>query len=605
MSQTYLQIDKIAFSGPAKEAELTFKPGVNVVCGASDTGKSFLAESIDFMLGGKTLREIPERDDYQKVSLSIEAEGSSLWNFERSVTGGGFLMFSPENENPTKLKQKHIHGKTDNISGLFLEKIGLLEKRVLRNKRGDTNTLSLRNLARLAIVQETEIQQKGSPFWSGQFVSKTPDIATLKLLLTGLDDSAVVAEGSTESDVSKQIDLLDELIAEIEAEISELPDDEEELHAQVLKLQKFIGSQKQLLEISQEKLDGYLRIRKEKFTKRQEIQARQDEIEGLLARFDLLDKHYAVDLERLTAIQESGSVFATYSTQNCPLCGASARHAHSEESCDGNVDSVVLAATAEITKIRKLVAELKATTIELEKESLSLNEEQTKIDAEYIEADSKIKETLSPDLQDNRSSFAELIEKRSVVQSNLTLYERQSKLQEKRCTLLSDNSNDNEEHKITTGLPKAKAHAFSLKISEILKAWNFPGNCDVHYDQTTSDFVIDGKARGDSGKGIRAITHAAATIGLLEFCQENDLPHPGFVVLDSPLLAYYKPEEDDEALLKGSNLKEKFYEHLTTHHSSDSQIIIIENQHPPEKFENNLHMAVFTGNKNSGRFGFL
>ena len=55
----YLQLRKIAFHGPESEADLGFISGVNVICGASDTGKSFLAESIDFMLGGSELREIP------------------------------------------------------------------------------------------------------------------------------------------------------------------------------------------------------------------------------------------------------------------------------------------------------------------------------------------------------------------------------------------------------------------------------------------------------------------------------------------------------------------------------------------------------------------
>jgi len=76
----------------------------------------------------------------------------------------------------------------------------------------------------------------------------------------------------------------------------------------------------------------------------------------------------------------------------------------------------------------------------------------------------------------------------------------------------------------------------------LLKSWDFPGDCLVHFDKEATDFVIDGKPRGSCGKGLRAITHAAVTIALLEYCLENDLPHPGFVVLDSPLLAYFKPE---------------------------------------------------------------
>lgn len=55
--------------------------------------------------------------------------------------------------------------------------------------------------------------------------------------------------------------------------------------------------------------------------------------------------------------------------------------------------------------------------------------------------------------------------------------------------------------------------------------------------------MIHGKRRGSQGKGKRAITHAAFTIGLMDFCAAEGRQHPGFVVLDSPpLLAYRAPE---------------------------------------------------------------
>jgi len=51
---------------------------------------------------------------------------------------------------------------------------------------------------------------------------------------------------------------------------------------------------------------------------------------------------------------------------------------------------------------------------------------------------------------------------------------------------------------IETGIPESVAHAFSSKISELLKAWHFPGKCHESYDKTASDFVIDGKPRASS-----------------------------------------------------------------------------------------------------------
>ena len=57
--------------------------------------------------------------------------------------------------------------------------------------------------------------------------------------------------------------------------------------------------------------------------------------------------------------------------------------------------------------------------------------------------------------------------------------------------------------------------------------------------------------------------------------------------------------------LQGTNLKQRFYMYLITHHVEESQIIIIENQHPPDSVLNGLKMTVFTGNPSEGRQGLL
>jgi hypothetical protein len=158
---------------------------------------------------------------------------------------------------------------------------------------------------------------------------------------------------------------------------------------------------------------------------------------------------------------------------------------------------------------------------------------------------------------------------------------------------------------VKAGIPDSVAHALSTKVATILTSWNFPGQCHVYFDKQSTDFVIDGKPRASRGKGLRAITHAAVSIALLEYCQEKGLSHPGFVVLDSPLLAYFKPEGDDDVALKGTDLKERFYEYLVKHHGENSQVLVIENQHPPEHLAGRLAMSVFTGNPEEGRFGLL
>ncbi|MBJ6720325.1 hypothetical protein I2750_08660 [Bacillus sp. PR5] len=198
-----------------------------------------------------------------------------------------------------------------------------------------------------------------------------------------------------------------------------------------------------------------------------------------------------------------------------------------------------------------------------------------------------------------------MVEKRASVQKAISLYDRLDKLEQRKKTILEMDDSPEEKKQVAAGIPDSVSHALSLKIETILKAWNFPGECHVHFDKATSDFVIDGKPRGSRGKGLRAITHTAVTLALLEYCQEHSLPHPGFVVLDSPLLAYFQPEGDEDQALQGTDLKERFYKYLIQHHGSDSQVIIIENQHPPAVFEKDLTMTVFTRNPAEGRFGFL
>jgi uncharacterized coiled-coil DUF342 family protein len=608
MSNSYLQLRRIAFFGPKKMSEMTFSKGVNVVCGASDTGKSFLAESIDFMLGGAELRDIPERTPFGEIQFDLDVTSGEKWRFFRATSGGNFQvqnLLDKDAENKV-FKKDHAHNKTDNMSGFLLEKIGLLGKRILRSKRnGTTQSLSFRNLARLAIVQEGEIQQTGSPFWGGQYTLKTAELATIKLLLTGVDDSNIVETTQAGTDRTKQIELLDELLADIRQEIADVGEEEAELMEQIDRLDETIEQSRNNLNSVQAQLDSLLAQRRELVDIRVATQGRLDEITDLLARFDLLLDHYAIDIERLIAIQESGSMFAHVESVPCPLCGALPDAQQHDTACDGDVAAIIQAASAEIEKIKRLRDELEGTMVDLKSEAVSHEQELLKKNEKYEAVDSQIRSTIAPTVSEERASFSELVEKRAEVQKALELYARVTKLEKRKTSLEQDEGEEGSSGPIVSGLPDSVAHDFSIKVSSLLKAWDFPGDCHVHFDKESTDFVIDGKPRGSRGKGLRAITHAAVTIALLEYCQENDLPHPGFVVLDSPLLAYFKPEGDEDRQLQGTNLKDRFYSYLVKHHNTDSQVIIIENQHPPDSVLSGLSMTVFTGNPNEGQQGFL
>ncbi|MBV7598017.1 AAA family ATPase [Aeromonas sp. sia0103] len=614
MNET-IQVRNISFlGGRAEPVFIGFDSGLSVVCGASDTGKSFLVEAIDFLLGGKDLRHIPELNGYEKARIAIESSKKGLWTFERSIDGGNYRVFEGDVKTANNLKEscivkmKHAAGREDNISGWLLGAIDLLSKSVRKNAAGMCRSLSFRDIARLIIVNEKEIIRQDSPFLTGQYISKTAEKSTLKLMLTGVDDSAIVSiddHKQVELNDQAKAELLEQWIADVEDEISEHGFGREELEQQLEKLEISISSNREQLKFSQLQLNELTSKRRDVVIAREANRDRVEDIKNMVARFMLLRTQYETDLNRLMAIEESGSLFVHHERVNCPLCGASPEvHQHTAEECDGDVELIVTAAVVEMGKIMRLASDLDSTIAALHEESKRLLAEYLHIEEQFIIVDAEIKNAIAPKLLGAQHSYSEYVDARSKAVSHLSVFIKLDKLLAQKNELFGDDENSqNRDLKIATKLPKNVLNDFSKTVEKILKAWNFPDTESVYFDEVTMDFVINGKLRGNRGKGLRAITHAAATLGLLEFCKERMLPHPGFVVLDSPLLSYYKPEGEGDSL-QGSDLKHKFYKYLIEEHS-DSQVIIIENEHPPVAFEGQFRLTVFTKNPRQGRFGLF
>jgi hypothetical protein len=74
-------------------------------------------------------------------------------------------------------------------------------------------------------------------------------------------------------------------------------------------------------------------------------------------------------------------------------------------------------------------------------------------------------------------------------------------------------------------------------------------------------------------------------------------------VLDSPLLAYWKPEGKEDNL-SGTHVDEYFYR-WTGKLSPSCQVIVIENRPLPDWASDVANVIRFTKNKNSGRYGLF
>lgn len=615
MSFVGIQIKSLSFHGPDKPPVVVrFQDGLNVIYGASDTGKSFIVEAIDFMFGAKgPLKDIPQAVGYDQILMALEFPGAEVVTARRSMDGGAFEIFEGgfSDELPSiegnVLSETHSSKDTDNLSAFLLGKVGLVDKKIKKNAKDETQNLSFRNLARLCIVNEEEIIQKRSPLSDGNYTADTANTSVFRLLLTGVDDSALVANQQKSPEEQKreaQLELLDQLITETERKIKQISGSKDDLTSQQDRLKAALDDRSSQLAVTEGHYRRVSTDRRNLMKRREENRNRYTEVVTLLERFKLLREHYHSDIERLMSIREAGSIIATIDADVCPVCGADAEHHRNGVSCDNDVARVTAAVASEIDKIERRTEELSKTIEALTSEQKKLEGFLPKIEENLSEKNNELQTVIAPDLRKLRTTYKELADKGADVREALGLFESKTDLLDRKARLESANSQvSSSSPRPLTSLTDTVVSPFSELVRETLQSWGFPGADRVHFDLQAKDLVISGKPRVSYGKGLRAITQAAFTISLLEHCAKNDSPHPGFVILDSPLLSYKEPEgpEDD---LSPTDLNGNFYRFLLQL-DAGRQIIIVENTDPPSDVELGKRVEHFSGMEGEDRFGLF
>lgn len=563
----------LRFTGQnAVPAELAFGDGLNVVYGASNTGKSFAFKAMDFLLGSSTaLPAIAEREPYQRAWLSVDLPGGEQITFRRALAGGPFEVFhelpsSDDARSNQQLSARHDAHNTDNLSQFLLEKIGLANRQIVTDMHGKKRSLSFRDLARYCLVDESAIQSETSPALSGQYQSVTAERSVFRMLITGADDSAVVPVVNPKTfrvATTGKVEMLDEMITSIDEEITADFPEPDKLGEQEEQLEEVWQAAQSELEAARDEFRSTLAAKAELASQIMRLRQRRDEIAINVGRFEQLRAVYRSDVQRLEALEEAGFLLSLGGDRDCPLCGATPehqRHAHGLAEIEGTRE----AAQVEIRKIMSQHDELEATLGDLDTEGLQVVAQLETADAELKLIENRL-EDLAPTANEARTRVSEISRVRDQVRRGLALIGQRADLQKRREDIASMKAPTRAERP-KLEVPGGAVFEFTQTVSNVLAEWQFPGNRHVAFDDTTFDLRIDGKLRKDNGKGVRAITHAAFKVGLLLFCHERQLPHPGFLVLDTPLLTYrdplsvkHGPPSADDEPIRNSSLKDFFF----------------------------------------------
>src|ERR1035441_2905838 len=137
------QLRRLRVIGKGKDpAEVEFGRGFNVISGASNTGKSYILQCIDFMLGStKRPKRIKESIGYESVLLEIEDHEGNIHQLERSLSGHAFLhrmISGDEVLSEETLAEKHEPNDKATISGFLLELSKAWGLKIRQNESGMT-----------------------------------------------------------------------------------------------------------------------------------------------------------------------------------------------------------------------------------------------------------------------------------------------------------------------------------------------------------------------------------------------------------------------------------------------------------------------------------
>ncbi|WP_370361454.1 hypothetical protein [Catenulispora sp. MAP12-49] len=582
---------------------MDFHPRLTVIYGASETGKSFVVEAIDYMFGAGKLKEIQEAQGYTDILLGLRlADGQAVTlvrqpGLNRAAVYHGDFRTVPTTPPAKVLPVKHNPRSDNSLSRYLLKILQADGRQILKSARPTLRSLSFRDLAHLCIVSEGQMAGSRSPVLpSGQRTSETGEKSVFKYMLTGQDESGrVVGPTDVEKKVGKgKVALLTSLIDEARNSLA--------FDVHPTELERQLGQLEQAVAAASVDVDGLLEERR-LYTDTvrglendlAENHRSADETRILLGRFGLLRQQYESDLARLEMVAEAGNLLGYFHTGTCVFCGAAPEHQQPGHNVDETTE-LHAAVGAELRKTIELRTDLLTTIEDLTGQLAALGSGDARLRAQVGEAEERLA-VLSVLLAPLRTDTSEMLTVRTKIQRDLTIHAQIERLEELKADFLSAPTPVPARQ---DGISSSQLAEFEELVQQVLSSWQVPGDNAVNYDEQSGEISVGGRERHSRGKGMRSIIHAAFSTALVHYTMRHDRPHPGFVVLDSPVLTYREPDEVDIALTH--NVVEHFYRGLLEERSA--QIVVVENGDPPEGLGDDVTTYAF-GTSGSTRLGFF
>lgn len=603
-------IERLTATGPNREpSSIIFKPGLNIICGASDTGKTAILKSIKFMFGGDKPFD-KKKKGFDCITMTIKTLSGDI-QLSRTIGKNTMEVVSHVDGIESDTYDVKYDDKKGNkrpvIHKLWLTLLGSDEEpMIIANQLKERKHFTMTNILRSFYLNEDDITDPGSVILPLRSPTAVPlFLSAMLYLITGNDYSDLESEESdTVSNAKKsgmelyahdRIQELTERKDQLEEDLAafEGVDVEAEMDKEIDSLSDI---DKKLSEQRSRLLSIVHRIN--------ELENQSAELELILSRYGALQTQYAADIKRLTFIVDGEKITHSHpQNTHCPFCDSEIKPKERE--------SYMEASRNELSRIMTQAKGLSENTEEIQEQIVSIKNQLESLYAEKDATKKTIDTTLSPQATRLRTDIAtyrrylQLQQEYDVVceiSSNLNtkLMEQVEQVTEKE----TDTSFKPRKH-----FPKDFNTSMSKYAKSILEGCNYPGLNTVEFSLSKFDLIINGEEKAEGhGKGYRAFINTAMGLTLRQYYHEHAKYNPGLFLVDTPQHGLNQGSDDNDP----KSMKNGLFTYLIEH-KNIGQTIIVENiDHLPDiDFESKgINIVDYTHDNYESRFtnhryGFL
>ena len=560
------RIQELLVTGRNKTpSKISFSNGLNIICGPSNTGKTYIVHCIDYVFGNRALPFSPNTG-YDTITLKLRVNNNSII-LTRKLEDTGVEV----NSNMPDIESgRYSSSGKRNLSSLFLKLLGINDTpTIISSQEFKTQRLSWRNILHTALITEERVIRKASILMPEQKTAETPTISALIYLATGKDFQESISNESMyivkakkeaiESYIWGEIELIHKRQAELKQESKDIAP---------ISFNAEIDQITQELATIQERTTASIKNNQALLGKISKLNEQLAECTIMKKRYQNLKSQYTSDLQRLNFIVDSSINESIPQTRNCPFCSSPVTV---KDSAD-----YILSAQSEYKRVNLQLKDLSDTMVSIDSEIASLENHLKEAMLDYKNTEALINQELKPCAEKLKEQLVKY-QTAMRISAEIDILDNQAEQMVAKVSQIINEEESNILFKVKDHIPDNMFEFENDYWPKALKQCGFEDFQTAIFDKRTMDVIVNGQPKASFGKGYRSYLNTLNSLGMLLYLKNYGKYNLPFLIVDSPILSLKEKVQSDE--LVSSPMRTQLFSKLKGC-QSDLQIIVIENEIP-------------------------